>query len=384
MAEPWQRGTLYTELDRFKQALLGNLEAPSQRMVAQYADVYQALKVYYDRLALQVQHDIESGRPFSADRLRRMDYYTALMEQATNRLNSFSDWASAEALQAQRDAIALAQEANQQIGAAAVADDLVQYPNAQGYGQLPPGMTMDDIRAMFHNLPEGALDNLIGMTGDGTPLRDYFMDGNSRYPGLPEDVVQALERNLIRGLASGLGIEATTRLFDNAIGIGLERALRITRTETMRSFRLADAAYMEANSDIISGWRWTCSMSTNTCAGCLAMDGTVHDFSEELDDHPNGGCLPAPITKFGEALGPSPRSVKNEDGSYDTFTGTGEQWFDQQPASVQHDILGAAGYQAYREGKVTLQDFVGEHPSKTFGPTLRVKSLSEILGDEEE
>ncbi len=50
---------------------------------------------------------------------------------------------------------------------------------------------------------------------------------------------------------------------------------------------------------------------------------------------------------------------------------------------MQRRVLGKAGYEAYRAGAVTLDDFVGARRSREWGTTLRARSLAQILGEDE-
>lgn len=100
----------------------------------------------------------------------------------------------------------------------------------------------------------------------------------------------------------------------------------------------------------------------------LAMDGTWHSMDEELNDHPNSRCAATP------ALRGDPRD--------DPGWETGRQWLEKQPEEVQRQVLGNAGYEAYRAGAVSLDDFVGVRRSREWGTTRRARSLAQILGEE--
>jgi hypothetical protein len=61
----------------------------------------------------------------------------------------------------------------------------------------------------------------------------------------------------------------------------------------------------------------------------------------------------------------------------------GSDWFAQQPAEVQKEILDKPGqYEAYRSGKLRLEDFVGLKRSAQWGDRYRVLSLKEALARE--
>ncbi len=98
---------------------------------------------------------------------------------------------------------------------------------------------------------------------------------------------------------------------------------------------------------------------------CLAMDGTFHTLDEHLDDHPNGRCAMVPV-------------LKGEEGAPPVWE-TGSEWLDKQPEAVQRKVLGNAGYEAYKAGAVTLQDFVGQRKSREWGTTRYALPTSTIL-----
>jgi hypothetical protein len=155
------------------------------------------------------------------------------------------------------------------------------------------------------------------------------------------------------------------------MGGDLARALRISRTETARSYREATHLNYQANSHIIDGWRWVSAKGPRTCAACLALDGTWHPLSERQQDHPNGRCAQIPAVKDRDSADQAP--------SWET----GSQWLAKQSPEAQAQVLGKAGQKAYAAGAVKLEDYAGTSYSPAWGQTVRAKSLTEILGKEE-
>jgi SPP1 gp7 family putative phage head morphogenesis protein len=378
----WVRGTLYDELDGFLADLDAMQLSAMQRMVGQYNIAFQASERQFQDLVREIEADIAAGEPFSVDRLRRMERYQQLMADTARRIDDYAGVAADETLWMQQQAVARAERDAARLMEAAATEDLAVYPTEVGRGALPPGVTMDDIRQLFHGLPAEALQGLAGMVGDGTPLHEYFLRGGatSRAPALSQAVIEQIECALTEGIATGIGSRATARAFQDAFGVGLERALTIARTETNRAYRAANQATYLENGDVISGWRWSASLGPNTCAACIAMDGTVHPLSEPMHDHPNGRCTPVPVTIFNDGRNPM-RRVRREDGEYDLVETDGAGWFDTQPESVQRRVLGPAGYRAWQAGEVQLGDFVGVRTTEAFGSTVQAKSLRGILGD---
>lgn len=173
------------------------------------------------------------------------------------------------------------------------------------------------------------------------------------------------------GLALGEGPRAVARRIRAALGGDLSRAMRIARTETLRSYRTATNEHYKANDHIINGWRWLAAKSGRTCAACLALDGTWHPASEVQQDHPNGRCSSVPSLRG------------RDDPSEPAPWQTGSQWLAEQSPEVQAQVLGKAGQKAYAAGAVKLEDLRGDAYSSVWGHTPRVRPLAQVVGSEE-
>ena len=217
----------------------------------------------------------------------------------------------------------------------------------------------------WNRLHVGAVQEMVGFLQEGSPLRDLLM-------GLGPEVGQGVADALVQGLVLGLNPRETARLVRKQFGMGLARALRISRTETLRAYREAAHRSFEANSNIVKGWIWHAALGPRTCASCIAMHGTFHSLNERLDDHPNGRCAPVPVTQswreigrqFGLDLGDVTETTVQVRG--------GEWWFDEQPRDVQQRILGLKGLEAYEQLQVDLRDFVGRRRDRRWG-TMRYR-----------
>ncbi len=98
---------------------------------------------------------------------------------------------------------------------------------------------------------------------------------------------------------------------------------------------------------------------------CLALDGTIHPVTETfMGSHAGCRCSPRPVVTGGL---PSTRE-------------TGQQWFDRQSESVQNSMLPVYAQDAYRSGKVTLNDFVQLDKDPRWGDRYRQGSVRENIG----
>ena len=118
---------------------------------------------------------------------------------------------------------------------------------------------------------------------------------------LPQAATDLLRKRLITGLALGEGPRAVASSIRRALGVPLNDALRIARTEMMVSYRTASLNIYRANSDVVSGWEWLAS--PGACDFCESMNGTMHDLSESLESHPNCRCSSLPLTRSLSDLG---------------------------------------------------------------------------------
>jgi len=124
----------------------------------------------------------------------------------------------------------------------------------------------------------------------------------------------------------------------------------------------------------VSDWVWVATLDQKTCAGCVAMHGTVHPYYEELHDHPNGRCIPVPLVKQAPNwIGNRAYNITNPD------VGSGVAWFRQQSVPTQRGILGNAMFEAWSQGKVNLEDMAVVVNNPAYGNIVRRASLRELL-----
>ena len=225
----------------------------------------------------------------------------------------------------------------------------------------------------FGDPSPAAIANMVGVTGDGSPLADLFDKFGT-------EAAQAAANALIQGVTLGSNPRTIAPLIEEALEVSRWRALTIARTEMLRSYRSAALENYKANSDVVSKWRWTCAKSDRTCAACLAMDGTLHDLDEDMGTHPNCRCVQAPVAKgWDDILGPLGIDTSGiEDARLDIQSG--EDWFNEQDEGTQRRILGNAGYKAWSENDgVTLKDFVGKSSNPDWGDSIYQRSAKQVL-----
>lgn len=341
MTDALAPGAIHAIVEQHRAALAAMERASASWMVRAYGTVWRRLDVQVR--AMVKRYEAEKAANPNVDTPLPLVRAQELMQQVEAELRRFHGAAYEKVVQSERQAIEAAQ---------------------RDFGQLIKVADRQGIVGEWNRLPTEAVESMVGFMRDGSPLSALF-------DRMGRDASAAVRQELLVGLALGQGPRAVARRIKGVLGGDLARALRISRTETMRSYREATFQNYQANSHIINGWRWVAAKGARSCAACLAMDGTWHPLSERQQDHPNGRCAAIP-------------SLNGRDGAEQPAPWeTGAQWFAQQPEATQRSVLGDAGYRAYKAGAVTLDDFRGVSHSAAWGDTVQAKSLRGILGETE-
>jgi len=342
--------TLRGDADRFYLALLRHEREASREMARAYGVAWRRVRQRLDALLAQMAAAREAGQDVSLSWLFQQQRLEALQQQIETEMRRWASVATERATELQRDAVDLAQRQAEAETLAAL-------------GPPPPGVAVT-----WKRLSKEALTDLVGFASDGTPLRQLL-------DALGAEASQQVREALIAGMATGENPRSIARRVKEAFGGDLVRALRVSRTETMRAYRTAALRNYRANDDVVKGWIWNAACDDRTCAACWAMHGTKHPLDDELQDHPNGRCAASPWTKSWEELGIEGMPERPEMES-------GEARFAKLTPEEQDKILGKAGGAAYRAGAATLEDFATTRSSARWGTHVQRKSLKGVLGEE--
>ncbi len=313
-------------------ALLARENAAMQANARAWLQVEQAIQAQVDALAYELAN---TATP-SMGQLQRSRRYHALMEQTRDELRKYEDYLEPRIRSGQADMITAAMEHSRQaVNAVATEAQVV---------------------INFDRLPVSAVNDAIGLAGDGSPLRAVLQDASRVGP-------DALADQLVSGIALGRNPVTVAR---QAIRLGLgqsfTRMQTIYRTEMLRTYRQTTLASY-GNSNIIVGYTRISARDSRVCAGCLMSDGRFYPVDYGFDQHPNCRC----------SLIPRLRNVPPV--QYQT----GQEWFRQQPAATQRQILGAGRYDLWQRGDASLDDMVSRSWSDDWGGSLhptRVRDLA--------
>jgi SPP1 gp7 family putative phage head morphogenesis protein len=319
----------------FRSALLKRERKAAIRLVTAYGHIWDRLAKEICKLNQQIAEARARGEVVNQFWLSRQQRYFDLLRQVDAEFTRFAGFAdsvitkqqAAAVKSALNDSLALMQTAAESAG----------------------------ISATFNVLPVGAVENLVGALGNGSPLRSLLDQ-------LPMSGRAIVSQGLIEGVALGQGPAQIARQIRAGLGGNLTRALTISRTETLRAHRVAALANYQANASLISGWRWVSSKSRRSCLNCLSRDGSIYPLTKPFPAHPRCRCAFAPVLI----------------GADDPQVQTAAEWFEEQPNDIKLDMMGPKAFELYKAKKVTLKDFEGERFNPQWGATTYQRSVKEI------
>jgi hypothetical protein len=150
----------------------------------------------------------------------------------------------------------------------------------------------------------------------------------------------------------------------------------MARTVQLWSARRGALEVYKANADIVKGWIWSASLDATVCMACVAMNGTFHELDEILNDHHNGRCAMVPVTNTWADLGfASGQEVT-------AGIQSGQDWFDNLPASEQSKRMGPAMFAAYQDGAFEFSQLSATYSDDVYGQMRREASLNELIGND--
>lgn len=318
---------IYQLADGFRRQLLANERRAATAMAQEYGRVWKRMQGEIHSL---YQELYRSGLSDNLTyRLARVD---ELRVQVEAEIGRFAQYANGEIVGQERQAVT----------------DALSHSETLVRAQLPEALVG------WVRLPTSALENLVGVLQDGSPLADLLAE-------LGPEAARLVSDGLIQGMAMGLGAAAVAREIRSGLGGNLVRALRIARTETLRAYREASRAAYQANSHLVAGWIWRSGRNRRTCGACWAMDGTFHTLDEMLDGHPNCRCYMVPVV-----------------GSRIARRKNGIEAFNDLGYPDQLAVLGPAKFAAWQDGAISLTDLVGRKYDMRWGSMRYEKSLKEI------
>ena len=314
-----------------KEALLAKEQTLMRQLAQSWLKVEQALKSEMEALA----SELSKSSVVTEAMIQKHERFVQLLYQARAEVGKFNEFADGRITKMQA-----------QMSKAGIEDALkalqISYADA---GMVAPG---------FNQLPVRALEMMFGYAGDGSSLRGLLARG---YP----EAVNGMMDALVRGLAFGTHPTDVGKQMAEAFGVGLNKALTIARTETLRAYRMGSFEQYR-DSGVVSGYKRLASHNSRTCIGCLMADGMmIESLDGEFDEHPNGRCTAVPVV-----IGVPAVTWRN-----------GMQWFVAQPEATQREMLGAQRFEAWKSG-VDLSEMSKLVQDPTWGGSYVPTPVSEL------
>jgi SPP1 gp7 family putative phage head morphogenesis protein len=235
------------------------------------------------------------------------------------------------------------------------AGELIDLVLPEGITASPTGPLGQPVFPATINVPTAAIERAVA--------------ASTLIAGLPAQAQEAVGNALASGLAQGKNPRAVATMMREALGGNLTRALTISRTETLRSYREASREVYLANTDVLMGQQWISALDRRSCPACIALHGKVFPLDEVMAAHPNCRCTtaPAPRSPRELGLGDVPGVPPIEDGV---------AWFRRQDEATQRQILGPSKYGLFRSREITLPDLVRRRESPVWGPSTSEAGIS--------
>ena len=318
----------------FKRGLLRGEVAHQYELARRYLAVETALSDKIATLTEQLARLRAAGREPTLGMLYRLERWHELERQLLRELASFNGWAL--------DRIKARQLELGRLGVDYAAATL----RASG-----------GIAAVFDALPTDAVLAMIGTAGDGSPLATLLAEA---YPATHEAIADAL----IRGTALGQNPLKVAAGMRDALGIGLDRAFLIARTEELRAFRTSSQETYKAAG--VTQYKRLDTQDDAVCIGCLAADGELQDTEEVYASHPGCRCTAVPIVPGADE--PTWRSS--------------EEWFAAQSRETQLTIAGPGRLEALESGAAEWRDLYSRREDDVWGPSIVPANVSDIASGE--
>lgn len=316
----------------FRKDLLQREAAQRVQMAQRWQSVERALQDEVNTFVERVAADgLTPGQLRS--RQFQLDRYASLLAQARREMSRYMDVLAPQIAEQQRTL------GGQGIRAATAAINAIT-----------------GARVGFDVLPIAAIENLVGLAGNGSPLRSLL---DASYGAGADGMLQ----QLINGVALGANPKVIARnMVRNGLSQTLARVMVTARTEPLRVYRESSRQQYQA-SGVVTHFRRLATRDRRTCPGCLFADGEVYELGDTLREHPQGRCTTIPVV----------------DGFKPAEWEKGPDWFKKQPPAIQRKMLGNGVFDAWKRGDIELEQTVSVRQDPTWGDSLQPTPLRDIL-----
>lgn len=319
-----------------KLALLAREDRQMFEMANRWLQIETAVEGQMTLLAQELMQERLAGRAISQAKLYRMDRYKRLIGELREEIDRYNGYATG--------VITIQQREWGQLGL----DHAVQAIQLSYY---ETGAAV----ALFGKVPYRAVENMVGLLGNGRPLRTLLNEAFG-------ESAMGVSDALIQGTALGWNPNKTARAMRDGLARGLGRELTIARTEQIRVYRESGRQQYE-ESGVVDGFVRIAAHQPRTCMACLAAEGEFYRVKDSLRDHPNGRCSTIP------KVAGIPLAAFQK----------GDAWFRQQPEAVQRQMMGAEKHKAWKGHRFAFKDLAHTTHNATWGDGVRVATLGELV-----
>lgn len=195
----------------------------------------------------------------------------------------------------------------------------------------------------------------VGPLTNGSPLSAWL-------DGFGAEAATSMRAALVTAVASGQAPRQVAATLAAKVDLSGARLLAMTRTTIFDSYRSATLAAYQANDDIIDGWEWLSAQDERCCLACLGLDGQTFPLSTAFQPC-HVGCRCTSLASL-KGIGTPERKLASD-------------WLAGQPEETQRKMLPVSAYEAYRDGSLSLDDFVGLDKNARWGDRYRQASVAE-------
>lgn len=144
-------------------------------------------------------------------------------------------------------------------------------------------------------------------------------------------------------------------------------ATALVRTIANHTSSAARESVLRENKDVIRGYQWVSTLDANTTETCISLDGQIFDLDEGPRPPIHFGCRSTivPVVreeyslKIDEQIS---RPAKGAEGREDVpFTSNYNSWLKTQSPEFQDEVLGAAKGRLFRDGGLSVSQFVDKN-----------------------
>jgi len=329
----------------FKTGLIAREDSQMREMARRWLQIEDALDAQIAALADEFARRRESGETISQAALYRLERARRLRAQIRAEFEGYVQYADGT--------LERYQEGSGTLGIDH-ATQAIQLAYREG----------GRIGAYFDRLPIDAVQNVVGIAGDGQPLGDLLRQRMIRDGDGVElaGVWERLTQTLVDGTALGQNPYKVARAMRDDLAGGLNKALVIARTEGLRPYREMSRSQYEA-SGVVEGQKRLATHDGDVCGACLADEGTLYGIHAIISDHPQGRCAGVPVVR----------------GMPEVRWTAGEQWFTGQDEAIQRSILGNGRYEAWQERRFAFGNLVTHTDDRVWGAGITPTPLGQLV-----